>query len=249
MRILILGNEKYTAKYAEEALRQVWCETETCMEAAQGYLALEQGSYDAVILGEALREEDCFTFLEKARGRGCQLPVLMLFSTEAGNCRDRQMEGQMPERQMAERGAAQTAPVQMRVHALECGADYCLNMPVDEEELLAALKALCRRRGSLLPERLSAGDLYLDQSTFTLSGPAGTIQLGRREFDVMRLLMINRELIVSKETLLSRIWSGRPEAVDNNVEVYISFLRKKMESLQVHASIVTMRRLGYKLTA
>ena len=243
MRILILGNERHTAVYAEEALRQVWCETETCLEAAQAYLTLEQGGYDAVILGNALQGEDSFTFLEKMRGRGCQTPVLMLFAAEAGGGRERQTEGQTAERLQPERLAAD------RIRALQNGADYCLNMPVDEGELLAVLKALGRRRGSLLPERLSVGDLYLDQSTFTLSGPAGTLQLGKREFDVMRLLMVNRDLIVSKETMLERIWSGRPDAIDNNVEVYISFLRKKMDTLRVHASIVTVRRLGYKLTA
>ncbi len=259
MRVLILGNNRHTAEYVEEALRQVWCETEICMEAEQGDYALKQGDYDAVILGEALEGMDWSSFMERARRSGCQLPVLMLFSSESGGGRDRQAEGQVterpaserpsPDRQMTEKRMPQPDPVQMRIRALECGADYCLNMPVDEGELLAVLKAIGRRRGSLLPERLSAGDLYLDQSTFTLSGPAGTIQLGRREFDVMRLLMVNRDIVVSKEMMLNRIWGGRPDAVDNNVEVYISFLRKKLKMLKVHASIVTMRRLGYKLTA
>lgn len=223
MRVLILGNEKHTAVYVEETLRQVWCETEVCEEADQGYCALKQDDYDAVILGEALDGMDGSAFLEKARRDGCQTPVIVLFSADTG--------------------------AQARICALESGADYCLNMPVDEGELLAVLKAVERRRGILRPERLSAGDLYLDQSTFTLSGPAGTVQLGKREFDVMRLLMVNRDIIVSKETMLNRIWGGRPDAVDNNVEVYISFLRKKLKTLKVHAFIVTMRRLGYKLTA
>lgn len=223
MRVLILGNEKHTAAYVEEALRQVWCETEICADADQGYFALKQDDYDAVILGEALDGMDWSAFLEKTRRDGCQMPVIVLFSGDLG--------------------------AQARIRALENGADYCLHMPVDEGEFLAVLKAVERRRGSLLPERLAAGDLYLDQSTFTLSGPTGTIQLGRREFDVMRLLMVNRDIVVSKEMMLNRIWGGRPDAVDNNVEVYISFLRKKLEMLKVHASIVTMRRLGYKLTA
>ncbi len=243
MRVLILGNDRRTAAYVEETLRQVWCETETCSEADQGYCALMQEDYDAAILGETLTGTDWLSFLEKARRCGCRTPVLVLFSADPGG-KDRTAEGVTAERRT---GTAEHA--QARVRALESGADYCLNMPVDEGELLAVLKAVERRRGSLLPERLSAGDLYLDQSTFTLSGPAGTVQLGKREFDVMRLLMVNRDIIVSKEMLLNRVWGGRPDAVDNNVEVYISFLRKKLETLKVHASIVTMRRLGYKLTA
>ncbi len=245
MRVLILANDGRMTSFVEETLRQVWCETEICSEAAQGICALEQGDYDAAILGESLDGEDGIILLEQARRNGCQTPVLVLFPADStggtAGGRDR------TEGLGAERRTPQEDSVQARVRALEGGADYCLNMPVDERELLAVIKAINRRGGVQLPERLTMGNLYLDQATFTLSGPGGTIQLGRREFDVMRLLMVNRDMIVSKEMLLARIWGGRPDAVDNNVEVYISFLRRKLESLQVNVSIVTKRRLGYKL--
>lgn len=243
MRVLILEKNESTAKYVEETLRQVWCESETCAEADQGLCALEQGNFDAVVLGEALSGMDGIAFLGKARKEGCQTPVLMLFSEEFGSGRDRAAESAASERRNA-----QSDRVQARIRALEAGADYCLNMPVDGSELLAVLKAIDRRRGELLPDRLAVGDLYLDQATYTLSGPDGSLQLGRREFDLIRILMVNRDIVVSKETLLTRVWGERPEAGDNNVEVYISFLRRKIEALGVHVSIVTMRRLGYKLT-
>ncbi len=247
MRVLVLENDRQTVRYIQEALRQVWCETDVWTEADLGLCALQQGNYDAVILGETLDDADGLSLLKRIRESGCRTPVLMLFGEEAGRRREYRAEGGLAERTATER-SSRSADVLERIQALESGADYCLSMPVDGGELLAVLKALDRRRGDLLPERLSVGDLFLDQATFTLSGPAGSFQLGRKEFDVMRILMVNSGIVVSKDTLLMRVWGGRGEAIDNNVEVYISFLRKKLKALQVHVSIVTMRRLGYKLT-
>lgn len=243
MRVLILDENASAARYVEETLRQDWCASESCADAELGFFALEQGNFDAVILGETLVGMDGISFLSRARKEGCRIPVLMLFSGESGYAKDKALDGSGQDR----RG---TSPEQVlaRIRALDSGADYCLNMPVDGGELLAVLRAIDRRRGSLLPERLAVGDLFLDQATFALSGPAGSFQLGKREFDLMRLLMVNRDIVVSKETMLARIWGDRADAGDNNVEVYISFLRKKLETLGVHAVIVTMRRLGYKLT-
>ncbi len=243
MRVLILEENAYTAQYAEETLRQDWCGSEICADADLGFCALEQGNFDAVILGETLAGMDGISFLTRARKEGCRIPVLMLFSGESGYARDRAADGSGQDRR-----SASADQVQARIRALDSGADYCLNMPVDGGELLAVLKAIDRRRGNLLSDRLAVGDLFLDQATFTLSGPAGTLQLGKREFDMMRLLMVNRDIVVSKETMLTRIWGESADAGDNNVEVYISFLRKKLRALGAHAAIVTMRRLGYKLT-
>ncbi len=232
MRVLVIGQDEETAEYVGEALRQIWCTVDFCGDDGQGLCGLETVDYDAVILGDDGPELDSMSLLRKARAHGCQLPIIKLFS-------EKQPAGTEPRT----RGRAEE-----RIQALEEGADYCLMLPCDERELLAVLKCVLRRRGELLPDRLSVGDLTLDQVAFMMAGPGGALQLGRREFDVLRILMVNRERVVSKESLLEKVWAENPEAVENNVEVYISFLRKKLETLGVHVRIVTMRRLGYKLT-
>ena len=95
---------------------------------------------------------------------------------------------------------------------------------------------------------VTVGDLKLDRKNYILSGPEKQLQLGKKEYDIMRVLMANKGLVISKETLLLKVWGEGSEAVENNVETYISFLRKKLHFLKVHVWIVTIRGLGYRLT-
>ena len=134
-----------------------------------------------------------------------------------------------------------------RVTGLEIGADYYLTKPFDMQELLAVMKTILRRRGEVIPESLNLGNISLSQADYTLRGPGKSIQLGKKEYDIMRILMVNRDMVVSKETLLSRVWGNDAEAVENNVEIYISFLRKKLDFLKADVMIVTIRKLGYRI--
>ena len=117
----------------------------------------------------------------------------------------------------------------------------------DMQELLAVMKTILRRRGEVIPECLSLGNISLNQVDYTLNGPEKSIRLGKKEYDLLRILFVNHDMVVSKETLLSKIWGSDGEAVDNNVEIYISFLRKKLEFLKADVMIVTIRRLGYRI--
>lgn len=131
---------------------------------------------------------------------------------------------------------------------LESGADYYLTKPFDKDELTAALKAVLRRGGDLIPDVLTFGDIRLNQSTYCLERGEKTIRLGKREFEVMQILMAHKGAVVSKETLILKIWGNDGEAVDNNVEIYVSFLRKKLDFLKAETGIATARSLGYYLT-
>ena len=126
-------------------------------------------------------------------------------------------------------------------------SDYYLTKPFDMQELLAVMKTILRRRGEMIPESLNLGNISLSQADYTLRGPGKSIQLGKKEYDIMRILMVNRDMVVSKETLLSRVWGNDAEAVENNVEIYISFLRKKLDFLKADVMIVTIRKLGYRI--
>ena len=107
---------------------------------------------------------------------------------------------------------------------------------------------ILRRGGELLPQVLAFGDIRLNQSTFCLEREGKSIRLGKREYEVLQILMHHKGAVVSKETLLLKIWGNDGEAVDNNVEIYISFLRKKLDFLGAKTAILTARHLGYYLS-
>ena len=131
---------------------------------------------------------DGITLLKKARKSGCFVPVLIL--TARSETED-------------------------RILGLESGADYYLTKPFDMQELLAVMKTILRRRGEMIPECLNLGNISLNQADYTLKGPEKHPP-GEKEYDILRILLVNRDMVVSKETLLSKVWGSDGEAVDNN---------------------------------
>ena len=220
MRILIVEDNRRLAESLRDILKSRRYEADVTLDGEEGLELLTGGSYDGVILDVMLPGMDGFTLLRKARERGCKIPVLIL--TARSETED-------------------------KVRGLESGADYYLTKPFDKDELLAALKAVLRRGGELIPDVLSFGDICLNQSTYCLEKGERSIRLGKREYEVLRILMSARGSIVSKETMIVKIWGDEGEAVDNNVEIYISFLRKKLNFLKAKTAIVTARHLGYYL--
>ena len=136
-----------------------------------------------------------------------------------------------------------------KVEALDAGADDYLTKPFQPAELMARLRALTRRRGELVVDEQTAGDLKLGLSTSELSCNGKTVTLSYKEFELMRLFMSNLAQTLPKETLIARVWGVDSDADDNNVEAYISFLRKKLKYLGSSAQIVTQRKVGYRLEA
>ena len=133
---------------------------------------------------------------------------------------------------------------------LDAGADYYLTKPFEPEELLACIRSLLRRGGedvSADPDTTVFGDLTLHMGTFLLECGGRSVRLSRREYDLMELLMKNGSQIVSKEQLILKVWGYDSAAEDNNVEVYISFLRRKLTHLQSAVRIKTLRMVGYCL--
>lgn len=220
MRVLIVEDHLRLAQSIQDILKQIWYDSDICTDGISGSYQLREGAYDAMILDLMLPGKDGITLLREAREQGCRIPVLILTAK---------------------------SEVEDKVRGLEGGADYYLTKPFDKQELLAVMKAIVRRRGELLPDCLTFCDLSLNQGDYTLSGPERSIQLGRKEYDILRILMQNHNQIISKETLLLNVWGSQSEAVENNVEIYISFLRKKLAFLKAHVAIITIRNLGYRL--
>ena len=133
-----------------------------------------------------------------------------------------------------------------RVEGLNAGADYYLTKPFDARELTACINALLRRQGGQVDE-LRMGNTSLDLAAGTLDCGEAQVRLSAREFGVMRQLMQSGARHISKESLLERVWGYESNAVENHVEVYVGFLRKKLRSIGSNLRIEAVRRLGYHL--
>ena len=145
----------------------------------------------------------------------------------------------------AKRVATAKGGVRDRIEGLNAGADYYLTKPFDNRELLACINALLRRQGAQV-DVLSYGNTCLDLTGYTLSA-VGSVRLSSREFDVMRLLMQMQGRSIKKEAILTRVWGYETNSGENNVEVYVGFLRKKLRAIGSDLSIESIRLLGYHL--
>jgi DNA-binding response OmpR family regulator len=134
-----------------------------------------------------------------------------------------------------------------KIEGLDSGADDYMTKPFSPAEMLAHLRALTRRTGQVVFETLRVDDLELNLESHDLSREGKSINLSFKEFSIMNILMTNKGQIVSNETLISKVWGIESSAVDNNVEAYRSFLRKKLKFLGSTAQIETIRKVGYRL--
>ena len=122
-----------------------------------------------------------------------------------------------------------------------------MTKPFEAPELLARVRALTRRKGEMVIDTLTFGDLTLDLSSHDLACGEQSVHLSKREFDVLQMLMKGTNRIVSKQDLLTRVWGTDADASENSVEAYVSFLRKKIRHLKSKVEITTLRMLGYRL--
>ena len=133
-----------------------------------------------------------------------------------------------------------------KIMGLEYGADDYMTKPFSPAELMAHLRALMRRQGSVIFETVDAGDVSLKLDSHELVRNGKTIHLSKTEFALAKMLMSNKERILPKEMIIEKIWGIESNAADNNVEAYVSFLRKKLRYLESNARIETIRKVGYK---
>ena len=224
MRVLVIEDEVRLAETLRDLLELDGYAVDVCHDGESGLDNALSAIYDVILLDVMLPKLDGFTVLRRLRASGDATPVLMLTAR---------------------------SEVSDRVQGLDCGADYYLTKPFEPRELLACVRALIRRQPELRGgnEGLTCGDLRLERSTFSLSCGERSVRLSRKEFDMMELLMMNQKQVLTKETLLLKIWGYESDAEDNNVEVYISFLRRKLEHLRSRVKIRTIRMVGYCLEA
>ena len=219
MKILIIEDEKLLAESLKLLLEGKGFTVETVYDGENGALYAETGVYDLLILDVMMPKMDGFQVAREVRAKRCTTPILMLTAK---------------------------SELEDRIAGLNAGADYYLTKPFDTRELLACINALLRRQGGEVNE-LRYGNTALDLASSTLLCGENEVRLSAREFDVMRLLLQTKSGNLSKEVILSRVWGFDSNAVENHVEVYVGFLRRKLESIGSNVRIVSVRRLGYHL--
>ena len=219
MKILVIEDEKLLAQSIRAVLEQKGFDVEMVYDGETGAEYAMTGVYDLLVLDVMMPGMDGFQVAKAVRARRCATPILMLTARSG---------------------------IEDRIEGLNAGADYYLTKPFDTRELLACVGALLRRQGSQVDE-LAFGNTSLDLGSSLLVCGEKDVRLSAREFDVMRLLLQNGSRIVSKETILARVWGYDSNAVENHVEVYVGFLRKKLRSIGSDIRITAVRRLGYHL--
>jgi len=134
-----------------------------------------------------------------------------------------------------------------KIHGLDCGADDYLTKPFVSGELLARVRSLTRRRGEVVTDAFTFGDISLNKSTFSLSRGNDVVKLSLKEYQILEMLMVNPRQLIPKERFIEKIWGYESDVEYNNVEVYISFLRKKLTAVKSSVTIKTARGIGYFL--
>ena len=220
MRILVVEDEVHLAETLGQIMQEQHYQTDVVNDGADGLDYALSGQYDLVLLDVMLPKLDGFEVARRLRSAHISTPILMLTARdETGD----------------------------KIAGLDCGADDYMTKPFDSGELLARVRALTRRQGEVLSQSLTVYDLVLNLSTRCLSCAGKSVRLGFKEFDVLRLLMAAPKSVIPKEDIITKVWGIDSDAEDNNVEVYISFLRKKLNFLGSRVSIGTVRKVGYHL--
>lgn len=220
MKILIVEDDLRLARALAQILVESHHEVDIVGDGASGLEWAESGMYDVIILDVMLPKMDGFEVVAELRRENVSTPVLLLTARDA---------------------------VSDKITGLDSGADDYMTKPFSPAELMAHLRMLTRRQGEVIFEKLDFADLTLNLDSLELSCGSKTIHLSVKEFSIAKILMTNPSQIASKELLIDKVWGMDSSAEGNNVEAYISFLRKKLKFLGSRARIETIRKVGYRL--
>lgn len=220
MRILLAEDERSLSRAVVALLEKNNYSADAVYDGAEALEYLAAENYDAVILDIMMPKMDGLTVLRKLRERGSHVPVLMLTAK---------------------------SEVEDKVAGLDTGANDYLTKPFATAELLARIRVMIRTQNTQTDSRLSFGNVVLDQTTFELSAPGGSIRLANKEYQMIELLMRNPRQVIPTERFLEKIWGYDSDVEINVVWVYISYLRKKLAALHANVQIKATRNTGYSL--
>lgn len=221
MRILIVEDEKRMSEAVAHVLRKNHYLVDIADNGEDGLECGFSGIYDVILLDIMLPKIDGISVLKELRDNRITTPVIML--TAKGETED-------------------------KILGLDSGADDYLSKPFETEELMARLRALTRRKSDLfLHNIITVGNVELEQDTLSMRCSSNTVKLTAKEYQLMELLMIRKGMITSKNMIIEKIWGYDSEIDEHSVEVYISFLRKKLDLIKANLLIHAERGVGYML--
>ena len=220
MKLLLVEDEKRMAQALCEILRQEKYDVDHFADGLDGLYALETKGYDLAILDVMLPHKNGFEIAKQARKEGVKTPILMLTAK---------------------------SELDDKVTGLDCGADDYLTKPFMTKELLARLRALGRRNINSPDGTLAFGDITLNKETSTLFCGENSVRLSEKELRILEYLIANQGQILTREQLAVKIWGYDSDTEYNNVEVYMSFARKKLNFVKAKVEIKAVRGIGYEL--
>ena len=222
MRILVVEDETHLGEALAHILKKNNYSVDNAFDGEAGLDDALSGIYDVIVLDIMLPKMDGISVLKEIRREGLDTPVILLTAK---------------------------SDVADKVKGLDSGADDYLAKPFDTEELLARIRALGRRKGEITgnDHSLSFGDIILNTQTMALFCGSSEINLTLKEKELLEYLIINKNIVSPKEQIIEKLWGFDSEAEANHVEVYVSFLRKKLKFVSSTVSITAVRGVGYTL--
>ena len=224
MQALIVEDEKRLAQALKEILTDVKYMVDIVYDGEDGYQYAREGIYDVIILDVMLPKMDGFQVAKQLRSEKITTPIIMLTAKDG---------------------------IDDKIQGLDCGADDYMTKPFVAEELLARIRAVTRRKGEVVLDTVKYKDIELDLETGVLklvgASEEEQVHLSYKEFEIMKLFMTTPENTYSKEDIIVKVWGYDSDATDNNVEAYVSFLRKKLAHIGSQVKIEAIRKIGYKI--
>ena len=220
MRILVAEDEKRLADALEHILKAEKYMVDVVHNGKDALDYGKSGIYDVIVMDVMMPAMDGYQVTSAIRRAGLDTPILMLTARSS---------------------------VDDKVVGLDAGADDYMTKPFSPKELMARIRALTRRQGEPVMEKMVCGELTLDLNMCVLCEGERSTRLSFKEFEIMRILMASSGYSVSKEELLLKVWGYESDATENNVEAYISFLRKKLMFIKSSYEINSIRKIGYIL--
>jgi DNA-binding response OmpR family regulator len=220
MRILLVEDEKSLSRAVKAILEKNNYSVDPVYDGEEALEYLENGQYDGVVLDIMIPKIDGITVLRKTRSSGNNIPILMLTAK---------------------------SEIEDKVLGLDSGANDYLTKPFATQELLARIRAMTRNNTSQVSSVMQVGNTCLNRTTFELYTSKGNFQLANKEFQMLELLMSNPRQVISTEQFMEKIWGYDSESEINVVWAYVSYLRKKLKSLESDVKIKVSRNVGYYL--
>ena len=220
MQVLVVEDEKRLAQALKQILTEQKYMVDVVYDGNDGFDYAMSGIYDIIILDIMIPFKDGFQVAYELRKNKIETPIIMLTAKDT---------------------------VPDKVSGLNSGADDYMTKPFAPEELLARIKALTRRRGEVMLDETDFGDFNFNASTCELSKGTKSVHLNYKEAEILKLLIANRDTIISKEDIITKVWGYDSDAGSNNVEAYVSFLRRKFNFINSSTEIKSIKKVGYRL--